>query len=147
MVGETIVKDKPRLIVKPVGQLTGNKTMMMRAECSVCKNKIAEREYGENGDALHDFNLKRRKWWSSIVKCPHCGARFKAEKENKTLSWRNGNVVDAKNGRFEIFKWGHGYRWCFRYYNEREPRAENQGFAYVKETAQRACENHKEWMV
>ena len=136
------VVSKPRLLVKPIGQ-----TMVMRAECSVCKNKITESRYGENGDALHDFNLKRKKWWANITACPHCGAMFKAEKPNKTLAWRHNNVVDAKNGRFEIFKWGHGYRWCFKYYNEKVPRAENQGYAYSKEVAQRICEKHKEWKV
>jgi hypothetical protein len=125
-----------KLLIKPIGH-----TMRMRADCGACKNKVAESSY----ESKHEFELKRKKWQANIEVCPHCKAVFIEKK--KTLKWGKGNVVDAKNGVFTVYKSGFGWRWSFRYYNEDCPRVYNWGFAYLKEVAKRACEKHKEWKI
>ena len=125
-----------KMIIKPVGI-----TMVMRGDCPVCKKKICETAY----ESLHDFNLKKAKWREHITKCPHCGEKFKEERIRPKLYWGKGNIAEATNGFFEVYKSGRGWRWYFRYYNEKEPRVFNQGFSWVKEVAKQACQNHKEW--
>jgi hypothetical protein len=138
---EDVVIEK--LLIKPVGM-----TMTMRADCNACKRKIVESPY----ESRHEYELKKEKWKTNIRECPFCGVPFRRKrlKTNKTIAWkrsRNEWYADVKNGTFYLFKWGKSWKWSFRYYNEKEPRAENQGSAFSKEVAERMCERHKEWMV
>ena len=140
MVGESVITEK--LLIKPIGI-----TMIMRADCSACKRKIVESPY----DSRHSYELKKERWKNNIRECPYCGVTYRKKKlQEKPIVWKRHNgewYADVKNGTFILFKWGKGYRWSFRYLNEKEPRAGNTGYAFSREVAERMCEKHKEWKV
>jgi hypothetical protein len=121
--------------------------MRMKATCSECERKVVESAYVSK----RDYDGKRYGWVNNIVRCPHCNVRYKTRPYNngKSVKWRkvlDGFEAEAENGTFFLFKMKSGrWVWSFRYQNEKEPRAENQGGAFLKEIAERMCEKHKEW--
>lgn len=133
---------KPHLIIAPIGM-----EMRMKAICSACDSKVVESTY----ISKPDYDSKRHQWKTNILACPHCKERYKPRKYNNgtPIRWRkvfDGYEADVENGTFFLWKMKNGlWIWSFRYYDEKEPRAGNQGSAFTKEVAERACEKHKEW--
>ena len=128
-----------KLVVKPIGQ-----TMRMQAVCSACGQKVVESSY----ESLSMYNLKKSRWTKNIKSCPHCKAIYKEFDAKKAVEWHKGQSdysAESENGIFFVFKWGHAWRWSFKYHSEDGPRAGNTGVAYSLEVAKRICEKHKEW--
>ena len=130
-----------KLEIKPSSN-AAEKTM--RAVCKDCGRKICEATY----ESLTEFRYKTARWRKAYVSCPFCKAVFRQQEERKKIEWHHSisdYSAEATNGTFFVWKWGHSWRWSFKYNNEDSARAENTGVAYLLEVAQRICEKHKEW--